>query len=98
MKIWMAIGVVAIALLVGALTVAAQQDSAQTIGAYPHVGKACEVVLELAGFDTLRGTILQQNADYLTLTVNDNKDVVWISTSHIAYVRVAGMGPAALAR
>ncbi|MCC6796106.1 MAG: hypothetical protein IT366_13385 [Candidatus Hydrogenedentes bacterium] len=95
---WMAIVAVAFMLLVGVIAVSAQQDSAQTIGAYPHVGKACEVHFEATGIDTLSGTILQQNAEYLTLTVNENKDVVWVNVGQIAYVKVVGMGPAAPVR
>ena len=98
MKKRMVFGAAALAMLLGVLTVSAQQDSAQTIGAYPHVGKACEVHLVATGIDTLKGTILQQNAEYLTLTVNENKDVIWVNASQIAYVKVVGMGPAAPAR
>lgn len=100
MKKWMVICTAAIAVLAGALTVSARQDSSQAIGAYPHVGKACEVRLAQAEGESGRmmGTILQLNNDYLTLSVNENKDVVWISMSKIAYIAVAGMGPAAPAR
>ena len=97
MKKWMVIIVTVIALLTGAVTVSALEDSSQTIGTYPHAGKACDVRLaQIVGESgSVKGTILQLNSDYLTLSVNENRDVVWIRTSKIAYVAAVGMGPAA---
>ena len=71
MKKWIAIIVTVIALLTGAVTVSALEDSSQTIGTYPHAGKACDVRLaQIVGESgSVKGTILQLNNDYLTLSV-----------------------------
>ena len=71
MKKWIAIIVTVIALLTGAVTVSALEDSSQAIGAYPHAGKACDVRLaQIVGESgSVKGTILKFNYDYLALSV-----------------------------
>lgn len=100
MRKWMLISAIVLTVVMGGLRVSAQQDSAQAIGPYPHIGKSCVVSLVPTGGTptSVAGTILQLNDAYLTLSTNENRDVVWVNTSQIAYVSVSGMGPAAPAR